>query len=107
MKSTFAVRTMLLVSTLLVPAVLGADLAAPTAKPDPWKLLGVLIGKWEGDVQGEPGSGKATREYRFILNNRFIHITNQSIYPPQEKTRKARFTTMWVSSVSTKRRKNT
>jgi len=88
MKFTLAVRTLLLLSTLPVSAAFAADLPAPSAKPDPWKPLRVLIGKWEGDVQGEPGNGKATREYVFILNNRFIHITNQSIYPPQEKNQK-------------------
>ena len=88
MKFTLAVRTLLLLSTLPVSAAFAADLSAPSAKPDPWKPLRVLIGKWEGAVQGEPGNGKATREYAFILNNRFIHITNQSIYPPQEKNQK-------------------
>jgi hypothetical protein len=88
MKSSLAARTLLLLATLLTSAVFGADAPAPAAKPDPWKPLRVLIGKWEGDVQGEPGTGKATREYAFTLNNRFIHITNQSIYPPQEKNKK-------------------
>lgn len=65
-----------------------APAAALAAKPDPWKPLRGLVGKWEGDVQGEPGTGKATREYEFTLNNRFIRIANQSIYPPQEKNKK-------------------
>jgi hypothetical protein len=41
-----------------------------------------LLGKWDGDVSGEPGTGKAEREYAFTLNNRFIHVTNKAVYPP-------------------------
>src|SRR5436190_24114264 len=37
---------------------------------------------------GEPGSGKVQREYSFILNDRFIHIVNRSLYPPQAKNPK-------------------
>lgn len=47
-----------------------------------------LLGKWEGDVLGEAGSGKAEREYAFTLNGRFIQVVNKSIYPPQEKNKK-------------------
>ncbi len=31
--------------------------------------------------------GKAEREYTFTLNDRFIHVVNKSIYPPQEKNK--------------------
>jgi hypothetical protein len=48
----------------------------------------VLLGSWEGDAQGEPGSGKSARDYRFTLNDRFIHVTGRSSYPPQEKNPK-------------------
>jgi hypothetical protein len=57
-------------------------------KIDPWKPLRALIGKWEGDVKGEPGTGKAEREYAFVLADRFIQVRNKSTYPPQEKNPK-------------------
>jgi hypothetical protein len=60
----------------------------PRDTADPWKPLAVLIGQWEGEVSGEPGNGKTQREYKFILNKHFIHITNRSVYPPQEKNPK-------------------
>lgn len=88
MKPTLTSRLLFPLMMLALSTALGADAPAQSAKPDPWKPLRVLIGKWEGDAQGEPGTGKATREYTFTLNNRFIHITNQSIYPPQEKNKK-------------------
>jgi hypothetical protein len=68
--------------------LLGAESPNPGEKIDPWKPLRALIGKWEGDVNGEPGAGKAEREYVFVMNNRFIHVLNKSIYPPQEKNPK-------------------
>jgi hypothetical protein len=87
MKFTFIARTVLLFATSFA-AGSGAEAAAAGSKPDPWQHLRVLVGSWEGDVHGEPGTGKATREYAFTLNNRFIRIANQSIYPPQEKNKK-------------------
>jgi len=81
-------RSLILLVLLAASSGFAADAPAPAAKPDPWQSVRVLVGKWEGDVQGESGTGKATREYAFTLNNRFIHITNQSIYPPQEKNKK-------------------
>jgi hypothetical protein len=53
-----------------------------------WGPLRIFLGSWEGDVQGEPGSGKAERTYTLVLRNSFIQIQNKSIYPPQEKNPK-------------------
>jgi hypothetical protein len=72
----------------LALGLLGAESPKPVEKTDPWQPLRLLIGKWEGDVNGEPGMGKAEREYAFVLNRRFIHVLNKSIYPPQEKNPK-------------------
>jgi hypothetical protein len=69
----------------------GRSFAAETAQSvstnqlDPWKALRPLAGKWQGTVQGEPGSGTSEREYTFTLNNRFMHVTNRSVYPRQQK----------------------
>ena len=67
--------------------------AAPTAEQakaasDPWQPLRGLLGSWEGDAQGEPGSGKCEREYRLTLKDKFVQVTNKSTYPPQEKNPK-------------------
>lgn len=70
-------------------AASSADLATTPAKaPDPWQPLRVLLGSWQGDTQGEPGSGRSAREYRFTLNDRFIHVTTKATYPPQPKNPK-------------------
>ena len=81
----------ILISTVGCGAALslvGAELPKPAEKENPWKPLRALIGKWEGDVNGEPGLGNAEREYEFIMNNRFMHVRNKSTYPPQEKNPK-------------------
>jgi hypothetical protein len=91
---TVAIRALpitLQISTVVLGAalvLLKAEPAQPDEKDDPWKQLRAFIGNWEGDVSGEPGAGKAEREYAFILNNRFIQVLNKSTYPPQEKNPK-------------------
>lgn len=86
-------------SLAVLAAVLGSGQAAPsyaqTATPfgpakkaDPWQPVRPLLGSWEGDVQGEPGSGKSERVYRLTLNDRFIQVDGRSTYPPQEKNPK-------------------
>ena len=69
-------------------ALFAADSPQPNAKPDPWFPLRAFIGQWEGESQGEPGKGNATRTYAFTLNNRFIQETHKTVYPPQEKNPK-------------------
>lgn len=87
------------VSVAILAALVVASLAAPTAgqtteassaptKADPWQPVRTLLGSWEGDAQGEPGSGRSLREYRLTLKDRFIQVTSQSTYPPQPKNPK-------------------
>ena len=77
---------------LLIPlaalSITQAESPRPEAKPDPWSALRLFVGEWQGDVNGEPGNGKAQRRYAFTLNDRFIQISNTSVYPPQEKNPK-------------------
>jgi hypothetical protein len=62
--------------------------AAGPTEADVWRPLRPFLGTWEGEVHGEPGTGKAERSYAFTLHDRFIQITNKSVYPPQEKNPK-------------------
>jgi hypothetical protein len=88
MKTTMRNVLIFLFACGLAFGLLGAESPKPVEKTDPWTPLRAVIGKWEGDVKGEPGMGKAEREYAFVLNRRFIHVLNKSIYPPQEKNPK-------------------
>jgi len=81
-------RLNLFVFPIALLSLLAAKAPGLTEKVDPFKPLRVLIGKWEGEVKGKPGNGKAEREYVFVLNDHFIQVHNTSIYPPQEKNPK-------------------
>lgn len=74
-----------------VPSSAQSPTPSPAAKPDPWQPMRRFLGAWQGDAQGEPGSGKSTREYRFALGDRFIRVDGTSTYPPQEKNPKGEF----------------
>jgi len=80
-----------LFAAVFLAAALGlrsADEGQPAKKPDGWAPLRALVGEWEGTSKGEPGEGRSTRTYAFVLNNRFIQVRNESVYPPQEKNPK-------------------
>ncbi len=80
-------RTLRFVSLLLFSPIPFCSASGPT-EADVWQPLRPLLGTWEGEVHGEPGIGKAERSYAFRLHDRFIQITNKSVYPPQEKNPK-------------------
>jgi len=63
--------------------------------PDVWEPIRFLIGAWDGDVSGQPGTGKSAREYRFTLNNRFLEVRNKSTYPAQPKNPKGEVHEDW------------
>lgn len=71
----------------LAPGAAPAEEAKPaaTARPDRWAALRIFLGEWEGTVAGQPGAGTARRSYTLVLNDRFIEVRNESIYPAQEK----------------------
>lgn len=69
--------------------------AQTSAVSDIWKPMRFLVGAWEGDVKGQPGSGKSVREYRFVLNDRYIEIRNKSNYPVQPKNPKGEVHEDW------------
>jgi hypothetical protein len=74
---------------------LGLSFAQTSTVPDTWAPLRFLIGAWEGEVSGQPGSGKCEREYRFTLNRKFIEVRNKSIYPVQPKNPKGEVHEDW------------
>lgn len=55
---------------------------------DPWQPVRFLLGRWQGTVQGEAGTGSVTRSYEFVMGGQFIEERNVSTYPAQEKNRK-------------------
>ncbi len=73
---------MLLGASVLVGAAHAAEQDA-----DQWLPLRRFIGEWAGTASGNAGDGTVTRKYVFVMNNRFVHETNVSRYPPQEKNK--------------------
>lgn len=79
------------VKFIAILAGLGAFAGSPSqaAEPtaDPWAPVRRLIGTWEGVSSGQAGDGTVTREYRLVMNDRYIHEINISRYPPQAKNK--------------------
>jgi hypothetical protein len=72
----------LLCTSVLAGVAHGAEQAV-----DQWQPLRRFVGEWTGTTSGEPGDGSVARKYAFVMNGRFIHETNTSRYPPQEKNK--------------------
>lgn len=67
--------------------------AAPTESP--WSPIQFLVGEWEGDSGGQPGTGRVERTYRFVLGDKFLHEQNRSTYPPQPRNEKGEVHEHW------------
>jgi hypothetical protein len=49
---------------------------------DPWADAQRLVGRWEGPATGRPGTGHQAREFRSILQGRFILGTDETHWEP-------------------------
>lgn len=79
-------RTMVIIAALLV---LPSAFATQTkVRPDTWEPFRYFVGNWDGTGNGQPGVSKTHREYRFVLNDKFLHVQNKSAYDPQPKNPK-------------------
>ena len=54
-----------------------------------------LVGTWEGTRSGQPGTSRIQREYRFVLNDKYIQVQNKSMYDPQPKNPKGEVHQDW------------
>ncbi len=77
------IRILLLI--LLVPLLTPAQSAAPN---DGWQHFNYFVGIWKGTGKGEPGDSAVEREYKIVLNNKFINVKHKSTYQPQAKNPK-------------------
>ncbi len=64
-------------------------------KQDAWEPLRFFVGSWEAKGQGRPGVSNAEREYKFVLNGKFIEAKNKSVYEPQEQNPKGEVHEDW------------
>lgn len=79
-------------------AVLGlaaGGACAAEAVAEHWAPVQRLVGQWTGKVTGQAGEGSVVRRYAFVMNGRYLHETNVSTYPPQEKNKKGEVHEHW------------
>ncbi len=79
-------------AVLLLPSFLGGQ---TNTRREVWEPLKHLVGKWEGTGNGQPGVSKVLREYRLVLNDKFLHVQNRSVYDPQPKNPKGEIHEDW------------
>ncbi len=70
---------------MFLPLVAAAQTPAPK---DVWLPLKFLVGSWTGTGDGQPGTSEVEREYKFVLNGKFLNVTHRSVYKPQTKNPK-------------------
>jgi len=53
-----------------------------------WAPFTFFIGSWEGSGEGGSGKSKTERDYKLLLNGKFLQVRNKSVFEPQEKNPK-------------------
>lgn len=76
-------------------ALLAQEKDTPKETQSVWEPLQLFVGTWEGTGEGQWGTSKVEREYRFVLNGDFLHGKNKSTYEPQEKNPKGEVHENW------------
>jgi hypothetical protein len=56
---------------------------AQSEKETNWGSLTYFIGSWQGTGKSKSGVSKIERKYRFVMNEKFIHVTNRSVFEPR------------------------
>jgi len=57
-------------------------------KQDVWAPFKFFVGSWKGTSEGCSGKSKTERDYRFMLNGKFLQARNKSTFAPQTKNPK-------------------
>ena len=78
---------------LLLSSAMAAGVSAQDAGH--WQPLRRFIGEWTGTASGQAGEGSVERKYTFVMNGRFVHETNISRYPPQERNKSGEVHEHW------------
>jgi hypothetical protein len=64
----------------LILLIFGIVAIGAAAQGDPWASIRVFEGKWEGPITGKPGKQFSSREYRFLLNGKFLSQRDKSVF---------------------------
>ena len=82
----------IIAAVLLLPSFL---IAQTSGQRDTWEPFKYFVGSWEGTGNGQPGVSKTQREYKFVLNGKFLHVQSRSVYEPQAKNPKGEVHEDW------------
>ena len=82
----------IIAAVLLLPSFLTAQ---NSSQRDAWEPFKYFVGSWEGTGKGQPGVSKTQREYKFVLDGKFLHVQNRSVYEPQAKNPKGEVHEDW------------
>ena len=74
------------VAVLAAGSPAGAQQDPPDGETDPWAPLRLLVGSWEGAIDGKLGTGKGLRRYDFIVGGKYLMSRHTSVRMPQEKS---------------------
>ncbi|MEK6320931.1 MAG: hypothetical protein AABN33_04535 [Acidobacteriota bacterium] len=80
---------------LTVVLLLPSFVVAQSGQGDVWEPFKYFVGNWEGTGKGQPGVSKMQREYKFVLNSKFLHVQNRAVYEPQAKNPKGEIHEDW------------
>jgi hypothetical protein len=70
---------------VLLLLLVGGSSSAETPPADHWAPIRFLLGSWEGTATGQAGDGTVSRQYAFIMKERFVREVNTSTYLQQER----------------------
>jgi hypothetical protein len=77
-------RPMMAVIVIAVVVVSSGAIGAQAPTPvNDLSSLSFFLGRWEGTVEGQPGTGSATREYTSELRSKVIYARHRGVYPAQ------------------------
>lgn len=75
-------RKKIIIILVLLPTLL---LAQTEKKPDVWGPMNLFVGMWQGEGEGKSGFSKVWKEWRFVLNGKFLQMKTRAVFDPQEK----------------------
>jgi len=89
------VNRVLGIAVIILMLLPGIPFGQEEKEPDVWEPLKFFIGAWQGEGEGRPGVSKAQREYKFVLQGKFLEAKNKSVYEPQEDNPKGEIHEDW------------
>ena len=85
-RACFGLLPLVLALVALGISVPAEEVAEPSEPADPWGPLKLLVGTWQGEIEGKLGAGTGVRRYELIMSDRYLLSRHLSIRLPQEKS---------------------